>query len=177
MSRIGITGSRSIENVDFLCIERIIRSLSPGDTVVQGACRGVDAAAAYCVVLRNHYAETFGALNLHTVVPGPRAWVARDFLTWDGTFEYMPEGTDYRARNLRILEQVDRLIAFPLYREDDPGSTRSGSWMTIRMARDAGIPVEIHVLTIERDCLEEPIEDNQDNTSSTPATKGQPQLF
>jgi hypothetical protein len=58
----------------------------------------------------------------------------------------MPPGTTFKQRDARMVEVGDRVIAFPLYPENDPRSKRSGTWMTVRLANRAGKPVKIHVL-------------------------------
>lgn len=51
----------------------------------------------------------------------------------------------YRERNTRIVQQCSVLWAFPAYPEDDPRSKRSGTWMTVRIARKLGRPVRVWV--------------------------------
>jgi hypothetical protein len=46
----------------------------------------------------------------------------------------------YRERNQDIVNAVDLLIATPAQPEADPRSKRSGTWMTIRLARRANKP-------------------------------------
>lgn len=75
----------------------------------------------------------------HTViVPADRSrvapWWREEFPGRVHVIE-MPPGTDYRARNLRMVHESERLLAYPMYPEADERSRRSGSWMTIRMAR------------------------------------------
>jgi hypothetical protein len=57
----------------------------------------------------------------------------------------------HRSRNAAILEKTDYLLAFPLSDEEDTsqsgGRGRSGTWMTIRMARQLHIPMMVTVLS------------------------------
>jgi len=48
----------------------------------------------------------------------------------------------YRIRNQQMIENADHLVAF--VRQDTP--YRSGEWMTINIANNAGIPVNMEVL-------------------------------
>lgn len=50
----------------------------------------------------------------------------------------------YRKRNHFIVELADALIAFPEGPEES--HRRSGTWMTVRMAREKGIPVRVFPL-------------------------------
>ena len=52
----------------------------------------------------------------------------------------------HRSRNQAIIDYSDVMLAFPLHDESHDQSRRSGTWMTIRMAQKAGIPVVITVL-------------------------------
>jgi hypothetical protein len=52
----------------------------------------------------------------------------------------------HRSRNAAIVDGCDVLLAFPLHNEDHGQSKRSGTWMTIRMARKAGKPIVLTVL-------------------------------
>lgn len=47
----------------------------------------------------------------------------------------------YRQRNMRIVTEVDRLLAFPKSSKEE---LRSGTWMTIRMAVKQNVPVHIY---------------------------------
>lgn len=142
---VGFTGTRSLTPAENPLIERVVDGLPGGTRVVTGACLGVDAQVAT-------YAFTAHAgLKIHTIVPADRSRVDPDWLGWCHTYEEMPRGTTYRDRNIRIVTESDRLIAFPDHAEDVPESRRSGTWMTIRLCRKAGKPVEIHILCSE--CL------------------------
>lgn len=54
----------------------------------------------------------------------------------------------YRTRNEMLVRDADFVIAFPEFEESDGRSKRSGTWMTIRMARKARkiFGCDIHVL-------------------------------
>jgi hypothetical protein len=60
---------------------------------------------------------------------------------------YMPPGTTYRDRNAAIIAASDCLVAFPEHREGHPRSARSGSWMTVRMARKEGKMIYVFPLS------------------------------
>jgi hypothetical protein len=47
----------------------------------------------------------------------------------------------YKQRNLAIVRASNILLACPLFPENDSRSARSGTWQTVRMARQANEPV------------------------------------
>ena len=49
----------------------------------------------------------------------------------------MQPGTDYQARNARLVAEATAVFGLPAYPEEDPRSERSGTWQTIRIARRA----------------------------------------
>lgn len=53
----------------------------------------------------------------------------------------MPHGTSYRERDQAIVNHSDALLSAAAFAEDDPRSIRSGTWMTVRLARAKGIPI------------------------------------
>ena len=57
------------------------------------------------------------------------------------TGEYTSEPKDYRSRNLDIVQAADILFAAPSGPEAN--LPRSGTWMTIRMARRHNVPLKI----------------------------------
>lgn len=136
---VGFTGTRSLNPMeDIGRLMMILEALPTGTAIVTGACIGVDSFIA-------SQAHNFG-LSVHTVVPADRSRVDRRWRDHCDTFEEMASGTDYRARNVRIVELSTRVIAVPDHAEDAPESRRSGTWMTVRIARKAGKPVDVHVL-------------------------------
>ena len=136
---IGFTGTRHATPAMTDHLERIIAELPADCTVVTGACIGVDALAATLAYQRG--------LRVHTIVPADRSRVDREWRGWCHTFEEMPHGTTYRDRNQRIVERSTRLIAVPEAPENAPESRRSGTWMTVRIARRLGRPVQVEPLS------------------------------
>jgi predicted Rossmann fold nucleotide-binding protein DprA/Smf involved in DNA uptake len=138
---VGFTGSRHLTGEMQEAIKRALIETQVDATIVTGACLGVDAYVAL-IAWRTPY------LKVHTIVPADRSRVDPYWRDHCDTFEEMPPGTTYRDRNERIVALSDRLIAVPDYPEDAPESRRSGTWMTIRIARRTGRPVQ--VVTLER---------------------------
>lgn len=56
-------------------------------------------------------------------------------------FDILYPRKPYRTRNLDIVSVSDILIACPAYPEDNHKSGRSGTWQTVRMARQSDIPI------------------------------------
>lgn len=113
----------------------LIQLVPSRDTILTGACIGVDAIAA-----RLAYAMGF---EVGTIVPWDKSRVDPDYASHCTWFELMPQGTNYMDRNLRLvthhLYPADMLLAFPDYLNE---RLRSGTWSTVRRAREiAKIPV------------------------------------
>lgn len=142
METIGFTGTRHLRGPDWDRISGVVAAQTRvGDVLITGACVGADIAVAFS-------ARELGR-TVHTVVPANRAQVHPEWWRHCTTHEEMPVGTDYRARNERIVDLSDRLIAFPEYPERHPQSRRSGTWMTVRIALRNGKLVTIYVLNQE----------------------------
>lgn len=62
------------------------------------------------------------------------------YRAWRSAPEIRRERT-YRARNIDIVVDSDHLWAFPSGVES--AQPRSGTWMTVRIARRMGVPVEV----------------------------------
>jgi hypothetical protein len=136
---IGVTGSRSPVKPQ---AERLMRRWLGGvqaEAFVTGACKGVDAVAGRTLVSERPDAQHV------VVVPANRSavvqwWPSVEVVRGIEVLE-MPEDTDYKDRNEVLVELSDHLVAFVEHPEDDPRSTRSGTWQTVRLARAAGVPV------------------------------------
>lgn len=135
---VGFTGSRELEAWQRLAIDDELGRLAAADPpsrIVTGGCTGVDAYVA-------RRAHALG-LHVHTVLPANRGRIDPDWRAHCSTYEQMPQGTDYRARNQRLVALADELVAVPRFAEDNPRSYRSGTWQTVRIARGLGRSVRV----------------------------------
>jgi len=119
MTRIGIVGSRRW--LDRNAIVEIVASLPPDCIVVSGGAAGPDSWAV--AAARRRGLQVREHLPEHPDKHAPR---------WAFT-------RAYHARNQSIVDDVDRLIAFVA--SDRKGGTED----TIKRARRAGKPVELHL--------------------------------
>lgn len=116
------------------------------DEYITGAAIGVDAAVGEALTVLYPHAR-------HTVIiPGNRravdAWWTRLPHRPPGLrLITMPETSSYRDRNAALVKPATELIAYPQYPEQDGRSRRSGTWQTIRLARNAALPVTTHILS------------------------------
>lgn len=100
-------------------------------TVVQGLCRGGDEAIGIL-------ARDLG-FRVHGVMPATLDQVGAQWAASCDTYERCPDNTSYRFRNQRLVDLATReVVAVPEYPEADGHSVRSGTWMTVRLARRAG---------------------------------------
>lgn len=113
----------------------LLDALDSRTRVVVGGCVGIDALIARLAYGRG--------LWVHAVIPADRRFVDPEWRRYCDSAEEMPRDSDYRARNLRMVELCDELIAIvPGPERDHP---RSGTWMTIRLARGLRRPAQIHM--------------------------------
>jgi len=160
MSVVGFSGARSV--ADAARVMDLVRAVvtRPDVTgVVTGACVGVDGIAG-------RFAHALRPDARHVVIvpadrsrvdPWWKALVHRDLLLSTTvptvarfapglTVLYMPDGSSYRDRDRAVVTASRRLVALPAYPETDARSARSGTWLTVRLAREARVPVEVAVL-------------------------------
>jgi len=114
--RVAIVGSRRWQ--DRGAVEAAVAALPAGSVVVSGGCRGVDSWAVAAARRR-----------------GLAVAVHRPDLA--GVRCRGEAAARYHARNQRIVEDSDRMIAFRVV------SAEGGTEDVIRRARAAGIPVEV----------------------------------
>lgn len=106
--------------------------------LVTGACIGGDALfVRAATILRRKY-----QLDTHALLPDNRSLVDKDFEIFYDTWE---EPGNYRVRDRRLVQISNMVLAVAVNEEDHPSSQRSGTWMTIRMARNAGVPVHVYI--------------------------------
>ncbi len=147
--RLGFTGTRSVGGYESDIHDFLDQFIEKGTEFTTGACTGFDSIAARFFI--NAKPEATHRL----IVPSNRRQIDANLLTVFGAWptgwalvEYMPKTSDYRDRNVRILDYADKLIAVAEYPEDHGKSTRSGTWQTVRLARDR-MPMSVKVLDNE----------------------------
>jgi hypothetical protein len=137
----GFTGSRFMHPKHFGFVRHVLDELGPGTEWTTGGAPGVDL-----FVLR-YIAETRPDVFQRLIVAGPdrsdsnpKRWaLIEKYMPLATEVIILPKGTDYRFRNGVILDHTEFLVALPLHPESS--SPRSGTWMTIRMAREREIPM------------------------------------
>jgi hypothetical protein len=134
MYNVGITGSRDIdpifaqekiEEVLYVYQQNFGRELQ----LITGACLGIDALVAQIACGFN--------IKVHTVLPNNRTQIDRNWKVWCTSYEEMPKGTTYRARDEKIVVLSKEVIGFPSCdeKQKDGTYTKSGTWMTLRIAK------------------------------------------
>lgn len=141
---IGFTGPRHLTTVQTRVIEPLAEELV-ADEYITGACIGLDALIGRLMVRIHPRAK-------HTViVPAKRtlveAWWVNAKLPENFELVFMPDGTAYKDRNVAIVERSTELWAFPHHPEHHELSRRSGTWQTVRIARDKQVPVAVKMCT------------------------------
>lgn len=119
-----------------------VLGLDPDDAVGAGCAFGVDTEV---------FVAASGRFICHAFPPSHLTYFNRDPYYWaDVKHEPTPGepsgAPTYRMRNQRMIDWADELIAFTW----SPEFYRSGEWMTINMARKAGIPVTVNSFPRER---------------------------
>lgn len=128
----GFTGSR--KGIELTKIKEVLDrfNLTKYDTIITGACVGIDAQVSK---LAKEY-----ECNQLVIVPFDQSKTDKSVFENIGVNDgviYLTIGTDYRDRNELIVKNSDKLIAFW------DGNKRSGTWMTMNIAKRKGIPMEI----------------------------------
>lgn len=165
MTAVVFTGSRDVPQVAEAwvrqCIQHYRAPQGERGLYITGGQRGLDLLAAEACLWQHPAADhrlwlpakAYPAAQVQALVQQHRPQVARH----GGTLEVYRclGGTDYRYRNLAMLQHLwyhhERgrtcyVLAFPRWPEDDPRSSRSGTWLCVRQARTAGLPVVVYPL-------------------------------
>lgn len=145
MTRYSFTGTASLRTNHHARVRRIVEALPDGTEFTSGAQHGIDVFCMGAALMAFPDA-------LHRVVV-PAAPHDEEAVQWAYTMGAQivlaPAGKDdaesYRIRNrLMVCTYADVLVALP--RLDEKRQPRSGSWATVRIARNAGVPVDLNVL-------------------------------
>ena len=107
------------------------------DEFISGAAYGVDTVLAKAAI------ERYPDKKHRVIIPAAHYntyWSQSFILDKNIHIDWMPHGTDYMDRNQVMVDLADHLIAFPRTSNEE---LRSGTWATIRRARNKGIPIEI----------------------------------
>jgi hypothetical protein len=137
--RIGFSGTRMLHPDDMPGVERWLERVTQGcDECTTGACYGFDAYVGS--VMYSWFPPP--TIRHRVIVPAFRSQVEMWWTGLDIEVIEMPDDTDYRARNNRILDFSDKLVACADYPEEDGHSRRSGTWMTVRLARGRHITID-----------------------------------
>lgn len=138
----GFTGSRYLDLTHHALLDEVLTAHLDGDVYITGGAVGVDT-----YVLRKMAAWLPEATH--------RVYLPEHGPDWDNSFlELADEVTrvpdtmrhPHRSRNAAIVADADVLLAFPLHAESHGQSRRSGTWMTVNLARKADVEVIITVL-------------------------------
>ena len=151
---ISFTAARDLtpEAREGVMLNVLITGVPHADRYVTGACIGGDAFIGRWLYENRPDAEHV------VIVPSDRSRIDTWWLEHlPGSVEVccMPPGTTYADRNRTLVAEATCVFGFPAYPEDDPRSLRSGTWQTIRMAREAGKLSQWHCVTPPyRGCIE-----------------------
>lgn len=149
MATVAFTASRVVPPASEHLLRHVVKDLVwRYDLFVTGACIGGDQKISDLIE------EMRPGAPQRIIVPRDLSRVDEAWLLSiserEGTEVLeMPRGTTYRDRNLAllgvpgvhpaVLHPVNACFGFPLYRESDERSVRSGTWQTLRLARGMGI--------------------------------------
>jgi hypothetical protein len=149
--RVGFTGTRKLDAygreaiaTTVLFFVQLCEDNGLGLELTHGACYGADAFAGQTALIYSGISgvgQGYGvSVNVHAVVPTDMSRVPEGWRQDCHTWEQMPEGSSYRDRNKRIVRRADVLFAVANYPEDHGSQKYSGTWMTVRLGREANIP-------------------------------------
>lgn len=129
---ITFTGTRKPPEHTANLIRWVLLGLPATSGLIVGGAVGVDELVAL---------EAIGmgrGKYVHAVLPCTTDPADLPWLRSVDSVTQMERGTSFKQRDTRMVEMGDRTIAFPLHPETDATMLRSGTWMTVRIARRAG---------------------------------------
>ena len=142
MPVVTFTGTRELPHEWEPRIHDLVGALPIGAVAVVGVCLGFDALVARLAHQRGVW--------VHAVVPADRSRVDPDWRRYAATWEEMAPGRTYRQRDERMVALAanyqGRVVAVPRWPEESERSRRSGTWMTVRIARLRCLPIHLERL-------------------------------
>lgn len=136
MTTISFTATRTLNYLARLTIANALTDEVPeAERYITGAAVGGDTF----IGRRLHWIRP-DAQHI-VIVPSNTLQIDPWWLKVDGspvTVIEMPLRSSYRDRNVRLVEEAEKVYGFPSYPEKHGRSVRSGTWQTIRLARDKG---------------------------------------
>lgn len=146
MSVVSVTGSRRVNEDDVTKIITAVRDIVSDPSVTEihfGGALGADTEALTTAIMARPFNRT-SRLHLVVVVPGclyEQPTNAAEAAKWaDEVIELKLPSSDrnrFRTRNQHLVYAADMLLAFW------NGDERSGTAMTMRMAKKKGIPMRV----------------------------------
>ena len=139
VTTIAFSGSTKVTPEEEARVRTFAHRLKVADVWVTGGAPGIDTIIAESLLDLHPQARHIIVLpSAPYNYPAVKALIARG-----AEPIYMPASAThadaYRARNTKMVELADKLVAFPAGSE--AAFRRSGTWMTCRIARRAGRPV------------------------------------
>jgi hypothetical protein len=132
VTSIGVSGTREKMPIAQLHVVYYLLLAAVNDGATEfhhGACYGLDA------FVHHHMSRQDVTIFVHP--PTIKRLSAESELARTDRVVFL-KAKSYADRNQDIVDGCEKLIAAPLYPEDDSRSARSGTWMTVRKARAAG---------------------------------------
>lgn len=151
MTALGFTGTRYFTTTDmltFILVEDRLHDdmglwtwIADHDEFITGGCVGFDAIMGATLARW----PTLREARHVVIVPADRSrvdpWWQDPDLDGRVTVIEMPDGSSYRERDQAIVDRADELF-YVAHRHERHGSQkRSGTWLTVRLARQKGIPL------------------------------------
>ena len=135
MTSIGFTGSRVGTTLDqHAALRNVLAAHHVPEAVLRhGACVGCDRDA-HVLAWQLGYRFVIHPPVSHKL----RAWMEHTEW-WNRELDVILPEKEYIERNHDIVDESTHLIATP----DGPERVRSGTWSTVRYAREKGVPVTV----------------------------------
>lgn len=145
--RLGFTAARDFRGIPSVATLMWFEFLPEADEYVSGGAVGGDQIFGEMAFQRRPAADHIIYLpaNRRAVNYWWNKYRGKRSFSRIHVFECPPDSS-YAYRDQQIVNASDELAAFPRYPEADPRSARSGTWLTVRLARQRSIPIHGRIL-------------------------------